>query len=118
LQPIERIEFTTTEQGGVLVGAFAGLKPGESSLGTVDLGDYPGPGPGPGGSGVIALDAACRFVESAPSADLNGDGVVDGADLGILLGSWGICDDCPADLNGDGVVDGADLGILLANWSG
>ncbi len=23
---------------------------------------------------------------------------------------------CPADLNGDGFVDGADLGILLASW--
>lgn len=49
--------------------------------------------------------------------DLNGDGVVDGADLGGLLGSWGLCAGCPADLNGDGVVDGADLGILLSNWT-
>jgi len=52
--------------------------------------------------------------------DLDGDGVVDGADLGILLKNWGPCPDpgqsCPADLNGDGVVDGADLGILLAAW--
>jgi len=51
--------------------------------------------------------------------DLNGDGVVDGADLGILLSAWGECPStgaCPADLNGDGVVDGADLGILLAAW--
>jgi len=48
--------------------------------------------------------------------DLNGDGVVDGADLGILLNNWGECAGCEADLNGDGVVDGADLGILLNNW--
>jgi hypothetical protein len=53
---------------------------------------------------------------SGPVGDLNGDGVVDGADLGILLSNWGPCDGCPADLNGDGVVDGADLGILLSNW--
>jgi len=55
----------------------------------------------------------------APSipGDLNGDGVVDGADLGILLSAWGRCADCPADLDGNGVVDGADLGILLSNWS-
>ncbi len=46
--------------------------------------------------------------------DLNGDGVVDGADLGILLNNWG--GDGVGDLNGDGVVDGADLGILLNNW--
>jgi hypothetical protein len=52
-------------------------------------------------------------------ADLNCDGVVDGADLLILLSEWGPCKDpmnCPADLNGDQVVDGADLLILLASW--
>jgi len=49
--------------------------------------------------------------------DLNGDCVVNGADLGELLSSWGECPGCAADLNGDGVVDGADLGILLSEWS-
>ncbi|MFG0274104.1 MAG: choice-of-anchor tandem repeat NxxGxxAF-containing protein [Phycisphaerales bacterium] len=49
-------------------------------------------------------------------ADLTGDGVVDGADLGLLLGAWGPCAGCPADLTGDGVVDGADLGLLLGAW--
>lgn len=48
--------------------------------------------------------------------DLNGDGIVDGADLGVLLSAWGACPSCAADLNGDGVVDGADLGLLLSNW--
>jgi len=51
--------------------------------------------------------------------DLDGDGVVDGADLGLLLNAWGACRDprtCPADLDGDGVVDGADLGLLLNAW--
>ncbi|MFG0276179.1 MAG: endonuclease/exonuclease/phosphatase family protein [Phycisphaerales bacterium] len=46
--------------------------------------------------------------------DLNGDGVVDGADLGLLLGAWGSAG--PTDLNGDGVTDGADLGLLLGAW--
>ena len=36
--------------------------------------------------------------------DLNGDGQVDGADLGILLGGWGA------------PYDGGDLGELLASW--
>jgi hypothetical protein len=49
------------------------------------------------------------------SADLNGDGVVDGADLGALLSQWG-AQGGPADLNGDGVVDGVDLGEMLARW--
>ncbi|HMN96421.1 MAG TPA: hypothetical protein PKC43_11185 [Phycisphaerales bacterium] len=49
--------------------------------------------------------------------DINGDDVVDGADLGQLLGAWGPVDEgAPEDLNGDGVVDGADLGILLGSW--
>ncbi|MDG2030210.1 MAG: hypothetical protein P8J45_04315 [Phycisphaerales bacterium] len=35
-----------------------------------------------------------------------------------LLGDWGMCtsEECPADFNGDGIVDGADLGILLGAW--
>ena len=49
-------------------------------------------------------------------ADFNGDGVVDGDDLGSLLGSWGDCPGCDADFNGDGVVDGDDLGSLLGEW--
>ncbi|MFO0827583.1 MAG: FG-GAP-like repeat-containing protein [Phycisphaerales bacterium] len=48
-------------------------------------------------------------------ADLNSDGVVDAADLAILLGAWGGTG--PADLNGDGTVDAADLAILLGAWS-
>lgn len=48
--------------------------------------------------------------------DLNEDGVVDGADLGMLLGSWGPCWGCAADFNGDGWVSGNDLGSLLGAW--
>ena len=49
--------------------------------------------------------------------DLNADGAVNGADLGILLGAWGpVQPGNPADLNADGTVDGIDLGILLGNW--
>lgn len=49
-------------------------------------------------------------------ADLTGDGIVDGADLGAMLSVWGPCAGCRADLNVDGRVDGNDLGILLAAW--
>lgn len=52
------------------------------------------------------------------------DGIVSGADLGFLLGEWGVSPGSPADIvdantflpPGDGVVDGADLAILLGNW--
>jgi hypothetical protein len=47
--------------------------------------------------------------------DLSGDGQIDGADLGLLLGDWGE-PDSPADLNNSGGVDGADLGLLLGLW--
>ncbi len=53
----------------------------------------------------------------APPGDLNGDGVVDGADLGLLLGAWGSTTNAAADLSDDGVVDGADLGLLLGAWT-
>ncbi|MFG0273632.1 MAG: hypothetical protein ACF8QF_01105 [Phycisphaerales bacterium] len=49
-------------------------------------------------------------------ADINGDGAVNGADLGLLLGAWGSASPC-FDLTGDGVTDGADLGLLLGAWS-
>lgn len=53
---------------------------------------------------------------SACPADQNNDGVVNGADLGLLLGAWGPCPNCRADINIDGVVNGADLGLLLGAW--
>jgi hypothetical protein len=46
--------------------------------------------------------------------DLNHDGFVNGADLGRLLGEWGVS--TTADLNGDGLVTGADIGQLLGAW--
>jgi hypothetical protein len=53
------------------------------------------------------------------AGDLDGDGIVGGADLGVLLGSWGACPPkgpCPADLTSDGIVDGSDLAVLLGAW--
>ena len=51
-------------------------------------------------------------------ADLNGDGTVNGDDLGVLLGAWGDCSStpCTGDINVDGTVNGDDLGLLLAAW--
>jgi len=61
-----------------------------------------------------------RDCASPLMGDLNGDGVVDGADLGIMLGAWGAATAgaSAADLNADGNVDGADMGALLGAWSG
>ena len=77
---------------------------------------------------MVCVDSVF-YINAAPPepivGDLNGDGVVDGLDLGILLDQWtmaggprcGLQFFCTADLNLDGVVDGLDLGILLANWT-
>ena len=54
---------------------------------------------------------------ASSSGDLNGDGMVNAADLGLLLAQWGVCAGCTGDLNGDGAVDAADLGLLLAGWT-
>lgn len=50
--------------------------------------------------------------------DLNGDDLVAGADLDIILTSWGMFVDPsdPADPSGDGLVAGADLDIVLTYW--
>jgi hypothetical protein len=67
---------------------------------------------GYGGLSFAILPDACI-------GDLNGDNSVNGADLGVLLGTWGNCPSfgaCAADLNGDGNVTGADLGMLLGAW--
>jgi hypothetical protein len=49
-------------------------------------------------------------------ADFNNDGVVDAADLAILLGAWGVNPGHEADLNDDGVVNASDLAALLGAW--
>ncbi len=69
----------------------------------------------------IALPVAVAWympeTEAPPAVegDLDGDGMVNGADLAILLGAWGTAG--PGDLNGNGVVEAQDLATLLGNWS-
>jgi hypothetical protein len=61
--------------------------------------------------------ATSYFGEPASCpGDLDGDGVVGGADFGELLVQWGCTGTCTADLDGDGAVGGSDLGLLFVNW--
>ena len=54
----------------------------------------------------------CALPPPCP-ADFNGDGQVNGADLGLLAAAW----KTPAgDLDGDGTTGGSDVGLLLAAW--
>lgn len=70
-----------------------------------------------GSVAIVCLDdlACSNCGTPGPAADLDGDGDVDGADLGLLLGAWGTTG--PGDVDGSGIVDGADLGLLLGQWS-
>lgn len=54
-------------------------------------------------------------VSCTCAGDINADGTVDGADLGLLLGAWDT-EGGAADLNASGTVNGADLGLLLGAW--
>jgi hypothetical protein len=54
------------------------------------------------------------FPTGGVEGDLDGDGCVGQADLGILLAAYGQNDG--GDLDGDGQTGQADLGILLANY--
>lgn len=69
--------------------------------------------------GLVVL----RAPDLPQLADLNGDGVVNGFDLALLLGQWGRCPtkgapaSCDGDLDGNGIVNGFDLAILLGAWT-
>ncbi|MCE2883264.1 MAG: choice-of-anchor B family protein, partial [Planctomycetaceae bacterium] len=58
------------------------------------------------------IDISCMPDEPA---DLNGDGLVNGADLTILLSVWGSSNP-QADLDGNGSVGAGDIAILLNAW--
>lgn len=62
-----------------------------------------------GFNAVLSMGSVVKCAE-----DLSGDGMIDAADLGLLLAEWG--GDGPADLNADGIINAADLGLILAAW--
>ena len=66
----------------------------------------------------LQLYSANLTITPVPAlpADLNGDGAVNAADLGVLLAAWGSSFDL-ADINNDGIVDGNDLGLMLSSWT-
>jgi hypothetical protein len=64
----------------------------------------------------IGADGALGGPGGGVTGDLNGDGIVDAADLADLLGQWG-AKGGSCDLDGDGSVGATDLAILLGAWS-
>ncbi|MDA0802253.1 MAG: lamin tail domain-containing protein [Planctomycetota bacterium] len=74
-----------------------------------------------GGAAVEVLADATPGSSNTPTpcpADINGDGVVDAADLGAVLGAWGSDGGSGADIDGDGTVAAGDLATLLGAWGG
>lgn len=66
---------------------------------------------------LIAAASVSLVAEAGCPGELTGDGVVGGADLGVVLGQWGSDGGTTgADLDGDGTVSGSDLGMLLGAW--
>ncbi|MCE9620694.1 MAG: hypothetical protein K8R92_12405 [Planctomycetes bacterium] len=68
-------------------------------------------------AGVDSVTFKSVLCSAAVFGDLDGDGIVDGADLGLMLLDFGPCPGCPSDLDGSGEVDGGDIGLLLLNFT-
>lgn len=68
------------------------------------------------GSSVLDFSIVAAGVPAPVAGDLNGDGIVNGTDLTILLSAWGTAN-AQADVNDDGTVNGSDLTFLLSNWT-
>jgi len=66
-------------------------------------------------AGGVTRSVSVEVVPTVTLVDGNHDGVVDTADLGMLIAAWGT-DDPLFDFNGDGVVDTADLGLLNSKF--
>jgi len=67
-------------------------------------------------AGAVLAAPSAAYAQSACDADLDGNGEVNGADLTVVLVSWGACKGCAADIDNDGTVNGADLASLLILW--
>jgi hypothetical protein len=101
-------------QGGIGVSETTSEPPTLSLVGTNACGNLPRP------------NVAGRWIDLGGNVvcdcagDFNADGLVNGIDLGVLLGQWGLCSgaNCVCDIDGDGSVNGADLGLLLGDWGG
>lgn len=87
----------------------------KSARPTLSIGALPLPQAG-GDPAVNLLGLATIPTPACSKADFNGDGVVDGGDLGSIIGAWGPCDDCAQDLDQNGIVNSADLGLFLSLW--
>ncbi|MEC9372652.1 MAG: hypothetical protein VYC34_02365 [Planctomycetota bacterium] len=81
--------------------------------GTVPPGNPDGTGSTITIDNVVVAPSPCQM-------DFSGNGMIDAADLALLLNFWGDCYDryapCPADFDHDNKVNIADISYMLASW--
>ncbi|MEY5060587.1 MAG: hypothetical protein RIS45_508 [Planctomycetota bacterium] len=66
-------------------------------------------------SGPYLIDGLVTVCDC--NADITGDGLVNGGDLGVLLSAWGVAlPSGDGDVNHDGLVNGSDLSMVLSSW--
>lgn len=72
---------------------------------------------------LLALLLAAAALTVRPAAakcvgDITGNGLVNSADLAVVLAGWGSDGTVEpgSDISGDGIVDGADIGLLMTKW--
>lgn len=113
-EPVDSARFdsgnvlSTSQVDNLELLSVRGLEPGEYALKVTRINTGP----------TAFAGLAWLMVESAAPgrpADYNGDGLVNGADLSLLLSAWG-SNDPLIDLDGSLVIDGADLALLLSDW--
>ena len=97
------IDFSHTASGGA---------PGEQFCFTVTINDA--------GGGLCCTQTICTTIpdctEPALPCDVDGDDVINGTDLLLLLGAWGTDPGGPPDFDLDGNVGASDLLTLVASW--
>jgi hypothetical protein len=101
-------------QGGIGISETSTLPPSASLVATTVCDNLPRPNIA-GRWEDLGSNNVCDCL-----GDLNLDGVVNGADIALLLSvantTTGCGNNCSADLNGDGLVNGADIGLMLSAW--
>jgi hypothetical protein len=104
---VDALEYVGFDEAGVPLGDPVTLSANPGTLNEVSA-DEDGNG----------IGDPCEDGGKTPAcpADLDGNGVVNGFDLALLLGSWGPCAGCLADLDDNDIVNGFDLALLLGAW--
>jgi hypothetical protein len=68
-----------------------------------------------GEGGLVLIDMGAYERQVPCPADYNGDGGIDGSDVGAFFHDWE-AGAASADLNADGGIDGSDVGAFFEHW--